>query len=665
MRRGNMGRGKTYRFGPFELRTGAHELFKHGTKVKLRGQPYLILEVLLSRAGSIVSREEIKVKLWPADTFVDFEHGLNTSVKKLRQVLCDSADQPRYVETIPRLGYRFIAPVETLPEQSETSAAPAPEAAAAVSAAAASPSVSLAPLEERPHSVQSYYSRPLWRLLTLSFGVVVILGAFLFGGFAKRRMQWSAGASSGSANASARAKRYDSIAVLPLQNLSTDPEQEYFADGITDELITDLAQFGGLRVISRTSIMQYKDGNKAVPQIARELGVSAVIEGTVERVANRVRIRVQLIDAANDQHLWARGYNREFKDVLMLESTVAHDIAGEVEAQTAERDGHAHASTRTVQPEAFEAYLKGHYFRNQRSEAGLNKSIEFFQEAIAKDPTFAAGYAGLAGSYLLMGSDELPANVARAKAREAATKALQLDPESAEAHAAMGMIAFYYEWNWKNSEHEFQRAIELNPGYVTAHQWYSYYLRAMGRLPEALQEAQKAQQLDPLALPVSTTLAGRYRDLKQFDQATALCQRMLELNANFVPAHEMLAAIYEQQNNFRLAIVEWQKSVELSHENPPTLASLGHAYAVAGRRAEARTIAAKLERISKQHYVAAWDMAVLFAGLGDWDRAFRYLEKSYAERESQVPFLMQDHRLAVLRGDNRFRNLARRVGLSA
>jgi TolB-like protein/DNA-binding winged helix-turn-helix (wHTH) protein len=345
VRREIMGRGKTYRFGPFELRTTAHEFFKHGTKVKLRGQPYLILEVLLSRAGSTVSREEIREKLWPADTFVDFEHGLNTSVKKLRQVLCDSADQPRYIETIPRLGYRFIAAVEVVPEETEALVGPAAGAAAEAYAGAAEPAAlssgpvslpsvpaslasasasALAPVEEQPRPAPSYSSRPVWRLAALCFGVVVILGAFFFAGFAKRRMQWIAGASNGSTNAPARAKRFDSIAVLPLQNLSTDPAQEYFADGITDELITELAQFSGLRVISRTSVMQYKGGNKTVPQIGRELGVDIVIEGTVEREVDRVKIRVQLIDAANDHHLWARGYNREFKDVAGKHFSARH-----------------------------------------------------------------------------------------------------------------------------------------------------------------------------------------------------------------------------------------------------------------------------------------------------------------------------------------------------
>jgi TolB-like protein/DNA-binding winged helix-turn-helix (wHTH) protein/Tfp pilus assembly protein PilF len=656
--RGGMGLVRDYRFGPFELRTSARELFKNGTKVRLRGQPYLILEVLLERAGSAVSREEIKEKLWPADTFVDFEHGLNTSVKKLRQVLCDSADEPRYIETVPRLGYRFIAPVEIVPEAVK----PAAEANAVELAA-----VSEAAIEKKPDPNQFPPSQPtVWRLLSRGLLAAALLGVFFFGVFAENRMGWPFDSSRGLANTSQSAKRFNSIAVLPLENLSSDPAQEYFADGITDELITDLAQLGGLRVISRTSVMHYKAGNKIVPQIGRERGVDAVIEGTVERVADRVKIRVQLIDTANDRHLWAHSYNREFKDVLILESTVAHDIADEVEVQTGQpRVQVSSATSRMVQPEAYDAYLKGHYFRNQRSEAGLKKSIECFEEAIAKDPTFAAGYAGLAGSYLLMGSDVLPAKVAREKARDAAARALELDPESAEAHAAMGMIAFYYEWNWEVSEREFRRAIELNPGYVTGHQWYSYYLRAMGRLPEALQEAKQAQQLDPLSLQVNTTMAGRYRDLGQYDQAIALSRQTLELDPNFAPAHEMLASSYEEQGKFPSAILEWEKAAELSQDNPGVLASLGHAYGLSGRQTEARKIVARLEQISKQHYVAAWDMAVLFTGLGDSNDAFRCLERSYQERESQMPFLMQDHRLTTLRGDRRFQSLLRRVGLTA
>ncbi|MGA9510299.1 MAG: tetratricopeptide repeat protein [Candidatus Sulfotelmatobacter sp.] len=652
-----MGLGRKYRFGAFEVRTSAREILKNGIRVKLRGQPYLILEVLLSRAGQVVSREEIREAVWPADTFVDFEHGLNSSVRKLRQVLSDSADNPSYIETLPRLGYRFIAPVTIAVEATESSARIIVGAAAAISLPAATK-------PRKDASVLSISTR--WKLLSLYLAAVGVLGMIFFA-FAQSHgwVSWALSSLKPAAKASAPAKRFSSIAVLPLQNLSNDPAQEYFVDGITDELITDLAQLGSLRVISRTSVMHYKGGNKTVPEIGRELGVEALVEGTVERVGDRVRIRVQLIDTASDRHLWTRSFDRKLEDVLLLETTAAHDIAAGIQSQATGPSVDSHfLNGRTVQPDAYEAYLKGRYFWNQRSEAGLKKSIEYFQEAIAKDPTFAAAYAGLAGTYSILGSDVMPAKVARAKARAAAAKALELDPESAEGHAAMGMVAFYYDWNWEQAEQEFRRAIEVNPSYVTAHQWYSYYLRAMGRLPEALQEARQAQELDPLSLQANITLAGRYRDLSQYDMANGLAQRTLELDPNFAPAHEMLAAVYEQQEKFPEAIAEWQKAVELSQDNPAILASLGHAYALSGKRTEARKIVARLQLISTQHYVAAWDMAILFAGLGDSSSAFRYLERSYQDRESQIPFLRQDRRLTSLRADPRFQKLLRRVGLS-
>jgi TolB-like protein/DNA-binding winged helix-turn-helix (wHTH) protein/Flp pilus assembly protein TadD len=645
-----------YRFGPFEVSADAQELSKSGTRVKLRGQPFLILELLLLRAGSVVTREEIREKLWSADTFVDFEHGLNTSVKKLRQVLCDSADEPRYIETVPRLGYRFIAAVEVAAEKARSPAAV--------------PAIEAAPVPPPPARVETGVPRSSslrWRILGLSLAAI-FLGVALIVIFGKSpgRVQWPFGPTNAAVKASASAKRFSSIAVLPLENLSNDPAQEYFADGITDELIADLAQLGSLRVISRTSVMHYKGGNRTAPQIGRELGVDALIEGTVERAGNRVRIRVQLIDAANDRHLWARSYDHELKDVLLLESTAAHDIAEEIEGQVEEAPANAHSSTgRTVQPEAYEAYLKACYFRNQRTEAGLKKSVEYFQDAIAKDSGFAGAYAGLAESYSLLGSNVLPAEVARAKAREAASKALQLDPAIPEGHAQLGLVEFYYDWNWKQAEQEFRRAIELNPSYAPAHQWYSYYLRAMGRLPEALQEARQAQQLDPLSLSISTSLAGRYRDLGQYDQAIEVNKRTLELDPNFVPGHELLASVYEQQGNFRAAVSEWQKAAELSPGNPFPVAALGYAYALEGNHAEARKIVARLNLISKQHYVSPWDVAVLFTGLGDADNAFRWLEKSYRERESQIPFLKLDRRLAPLRADPRFQELVRRIGLPA
>jgi TolB-like protein/DNA-binding winged helix-turn-helix (wHTH) protein/tetratricopeptide (TPR) repeat protein len=652
-----------YRFGPFELRTTAREISKHGIKVKVRGQPYLILETLLARAGQVVTREELREKLWPAGTFVDFEHGLNTSLKKLRQALCDSAEEPRYIETLPRLGYRFIAPVEAINEKPgpPTEVRPIEARPIEVRSVEITTPPSL-PVEVAPQSNKILRSR---RIFWLSLVAATALCILLLAMFAKLPglLRWRFGPRM-TATAAAPEKRFSSIAVLPLENLSNDPAQEYFADGMTDELITDLAQLGSLRVISRTSVMHYKGGKETVPQIGRELGVDALIEGTVERVDNRVRIRVQLIDTVSDRHLWASTYDHELKDVLLLQSTAARDIAAEIQGQEMQSPARVRSlNGRPVQPEAYEAYLKGRYFWNQRSEAGLKKSVEYFQDAITRDSTFAAAYAGLAGSYSILGSNVLPPDVARTKARAAASKALELDPAIAEGHAELGLLEFYYDWDWKHAETEFQRAIELNPSYATAHQWYSQYLRAMGRLPEALHEAKQAQQLDPLSLPINTTVAARYRDLNQYDLAIATNRHTLELNPDFPPAHEILATVYEQQGNLPAAIVEWKKVLELTQDDPSLLSALGHAYAISGNQAAARKIAIQLQRISKQHYVSAWDMAVLFTGLGDQDSAFRWLEKSYQSRESQLPFLNSSRLLDPLRTNPRFQELVRRVGL--
>ncbi|MGB7600932.1 MAG: winged helix-turn-helix domain-containing protein, partial [Candidatus Sulfotelmatobacter sp.] len=407
--------GCNYRFGPFELRTGARELSKGGTKVKLRGQPYLILEVLLSRAGEIVTREELREKLWPADTFVDFEHGLNTSVKKLRQALCDSADAPRYIETEPRFGYRFVAPVEVVPEnkpQSLVEAAPVPLLPPAV-----------------PHGTAQ--AAPSGRnAIGFALVVVVLLGVVWYVQSASRMKLRD---SSNAALAARPAKVINSIAVLPLDNLSNDPTQDYFTEGMTDELINDLAQLGGLRVTSRTSVMRYKGGTKTVPQIGKELGVDALIEGTVERVGNRVRIRVQLIDAATDRHLWARSYDHELKDVLLLQSTAAHDIASEIEGQVVEPSAQLRTSNeRPVQTDAYEAYLKGRFFWNKRSLQSLQQAVKYFQQAIALDPTYARAYAGLAESYAIMGYMVRPSNEQALKGRAAARRAIELDDQLPE-----------------------------------------------------------------------------------------------------------------------------------------------------------------------------------------------------------------------------------------
>ena len=643
-----------FRFGPFEARTCAQELSKNGTAVRLRGQPFSILELLLSRAGEVVTREEIRQKIWPADTFVDFEHGLNTSIKKLRQGLGDSATAPRYIETLPRLGYRFISPVVATVEAR-------PKKAAGEAINQAIPAFQSGPAMPPRRSVG-------WSLVLVP-AVVLLAGIALVFNVATARDRFLAlfrSTKNASVAVASAPKPPRSIVVLPLQNLSSNSAEDYFADGMTDELTTDLAQFGSLRVISRTSAMHYKGTAKTAPEIGRELGVDTLIEGTVQHVGNRVRIRIQVIDSASDRHLWARSYDHELKDVLVLQTSAARDIAEEVQGKVASPQADLRSvNANPVNPDAYEAYLKGRYFWNKRTEDGLKKSIDYFQEAISEDPKFAAAYAGMADSYSILGSDVLPARLASAKAHGAASKALELDPTIAEGHAELGLVEFYYDWDWPRSEQEFRRAIELNPNYATAHQWYSYYLSAMGRFPEAVEEAMRAQQIDPLSLAINATLAGRYRDAGQYDQAIDFGHRTLEMDPNFVNAHSVLGATYEAQGNWAQAILEYQKAVELSQNNPASLAALGCAYGYSGNREAALKVLASLREASKSHYVSAFDMAAVFAGLGDKDKAFHWLEKAYTEHESQMAFLGVTRRLNGLRSDPRFVDLLHRMHLSS
>jgi TolB-like protein/DNA-binding winged helix-turn-helix (wHTH) protein/Tfp pilus assembly protein PilF len=643
-----------FRFGQFEARTCAQELSKNGTSVRLRGQPFAILELLVSRAGEVVTREEIRQRIWPVDTFVDFEHGLNTSIKKLRQALCDSATEPRYIETLPRLGYRFIAPVETTVESKPKKP---PSDAVQETVAVSQPR----PAARPPRSFG-------WSLVLVP-AFVLLAGVALVFNLARARDKFFAlfrSTKNASVAVASAPKPPRSIVVLPLQNLSNSSAEDYFADGMTDELTTDLAQFGSLRVISRTSAMHYKGTAKTAPEIGRELGVDTLVEGTVEHAGNRVRIRMQVIDSASDRHLWARSYDHELKDVLLLQSSAARDIAEEVQGKVAPPQADFRpASANPVNPVAYEAYLKGRYFWNKRTEDGLKKSLDYFQQAISQDPKFAAAYSGMADTYSILGSDVLPARLASSKAHVAASKALELDPTIAEGHAELALVEFYYDWDWPRSEQEFRRAIELNPNYATAHQWYSYYLTAMGRFPEAVEEALKAQQIDPLSLAINATLAGRLRDAGQYDQAINFGQRTLEMDPNFVPAHSVLGATYEAEGNWAQAILEYQKAVDLSQNNPTSLAALGCAYGYSGNREKARNILATLREASKIHYVSAFDMAAVFAGMGEKDNAFHWLEKAYSERESQMAFLGITRRMNGVRSDPRYSDLLHRMHLNS
>ena len=653
---GDMAKPSTiYRFADFEVDVRARQIRKHGTKLKLHGQPFQMLLMLLEPAGEVVSREQMQEKLWPADTFVDFEHSLNTAIKRLRQALNDSATEPRFIETLPRVGYRFIAPITASEESYGDTPAILLQTPSPVSGIPGT-----APLTSSPRRTFPWF-------LGLAIAAVAVVGlAIGFNvGKARDRLSGIFRSSKNNAALSATAKKARrSVAVLPLQNLSADASQTYFADGMTDELTTDLAQFADLRVISRTSASHYRDGSKTAPQIGKELGVDALVEGSVERVGDRVRIRAQLIDCATDRHLWARSYDRDMRDVLSMQTEAAREIAEQVRGSVSPPQLTSRpANAAPVNPDAYEAYLKGRYFWNKRTPDGLNKSIGYFGEAIAKDPSFAAAYAGLADAYSLLGSDVLPADVANSKARANASKAIELDPNIAEGHAALALVEFYYDWNWKESEQEFRRAIELNPNYATAHQWYGYFLTAMLRFPEAVEQAEAAQQIDPLSLSINTTLASRYRHAGRMDDAIRLAQRTLEMDPNFVPAHFSLGAVYEDQASWQQALDEYKKVIELSPDDPTALAAIGYVYGRAGQKAEAHKIISQLTEISKKHYVPSFEFAAIFAGLEDANNAFLWLEKAYQKRESQMPFVQSDERFNSLHSDPRYQSLVRRLGL--
>jgi len=459
--------------------------------------------------------------------------------------------------------------------------------------------------------------------------------------------------------------KIESIAVLPLANLSGDPQQEYFADGMTEELIATLGKLSALRVISRTSVMRYKKTEKPLPQIARELNVDAVIEGSVLRAGDRVRITAQLIQAANDRHLWAESYERDLRDVLSLQSEVAQAIANEVKIKVTPDEQAQLAGARPVDPDAHEAYLKGRYYFNKRTQEGLTKGIEYFGAAIAKDPGYALAYSGLADCYTLLGGiySLRPPKEALPRAEAAALKALEIDKAAAEPHTSLAMVRFWYEWDWAGAEREFKRAIEVDPRYSSAHQWYAWLLAATGRLEEAREETRRAQALDPLSLPVDTSAIYIFYLSREYDRAVEECRKALDLDPNFARAHSNCGLAYEAKGMYREAITEFEKAVTISGTRATYAGQLGHALAVSGEKGQALKILEELRERSKQTYVPAHEMAVICVGLGEKDQAFGWLRNAYEERSSWLPMLAVSPLFDGLRSDPRFQALLRRMNL--
>src|SRR5712664_1548875 len=537
------------RFGVFEFDLRSGELRKHGIRIKLQEQPCQILAILLEHRGEMVTREELQRRLWPSDTFVDFDHSLNTAVMRLREALNDSSENPRFIETLPRRGYRFVAPVEeksaTVNDstQAQTAQVSASESALAINGPTLPPLSPGHPVT--PAKAGGRVSRPVLVSATL-----FLLGIVVTGGLAARYLPKPSVVTE-------PPDRITSLVVLPFENLSADKDQAYFADGMTDELIAHLAKIRTLRVISRTSSMEYKGTHKTLSQIARDLNVDAVVEGTVLRSGNQVRITAELVQTATDRHLWAETYESQLGDVLGLQSRVASAIVNEIRVNLTPEEKHRLASSRPVSGESYEDYLEGRYYWNKRSQEGLTKAIEYFQLAIEKDPNYALAYAGLADCYSIIGSaivGTVPSQDVAPKAKDAAVKALQLDDTLAEAQTSLATVRFNYDWDWAGAASGFQRSIELNPSYATAYQRYSLYLMAMGRTNESLAEMTRARELDPLSISMNFSLGWRLYMARKYDQAIEQLQNTLEMDPNFALPRMVLGQVYEQKQAFPQAL---------------------------------------------------------------------------------------------------------------
>ncbi|MCX6554352.1 MAG: protein kinase [Candidatus Aminicenantes bacterium] len=455
-----------------------------------------------------------------------------------------------------------------------------------------------------------------------------------------------------------------SLAVLPLANYSGDADQEYFSDGMTDALIAGLAQIKAIKVISRTSVMQYKETKKPLPQIARELGVEGIVEGSVMRSGNRVRITAQLIDARQDRHLWANNYEREMTNVLALQSEVVRAIAGEIRVQVTPQEHARLCTSRTVDPEAYQAYLMGRFYWNKATAPAMEESIEYFQKALAGDPQNAAAYAGLVEAYSILGQmAALPQAELASKKREAALKALEIDDTLAEGHAALGNVKVEIDWDWEGAEREYKRAIDLNPNYANAYLWYSQLLNLLSRHEEALMANIRARELDPLNPFIAANLLWRYYYLGRYEEAIAASGKLLEMYPNYWLNHWTRGLLYSALGMHEAAIMEQQKAVALSEGSLECLPDLGYAYARAGRMAEALKVLDKLQEESKKRHVPSSFFAPVYAGLGNAEMAFASLEKAFQEHDDRVAYYMMDSAFASLRSDPRSISLLRRMNL--
>jgi TolB-like protein/DNA-binding winged helix-turn-helix (wHTH) protein/Flp pilus assembly protein TadD len=623
------------RFGVFELDLDTGELRKSGRAMRLRPQAAKVLGVLASRPGQLVTREDLQKQLWGQETFVDFEHSINLCIREIRAALGDDASTPRYIETLPRHGYRFIAPIQ------DTQSATDPAVDLQRHASTTTPIIPAPPRSYRPIAM---------------FGAIA--AAVLIAAAVTNSGEWRARLFGGTAGP------VRAIAVLPLQNLTGDSAQDYFADGMTEALTTDLARMESLQVISRTSTMQYKTAKKSLPVIARELNADAIIEGSVQRSGNRVRVTAQLVRAADDRHLWAETYERDFRDILALQDDVASAIAKQVESRLGGPQPQPLAKAQTISPEGYETYLKANYYLDQFD---LQKSVEYFNQAIKLDPDYAPAYAHMARAYFFMAFfGAVSPKEGWGKVKEAATLAVEKDDRLPEGHGALGLAKLHYDWDFAGADREFKRALELNPNDADIRHDYAHYLMAMGRVVESETESKRAVQLDPMGDALNSCLCWHSFAARDYDRSVRLAEKFLTSQPDDPWELSILGWDYEQKRMTEQAVAKFRRAVEVTKDTPFNsfyLAALGHAYALAGNRPEAGKVLKTLLDRGKKSYVSPFDLALVHAALGEKDEAFALLDKAIAERSTFLVYTKWEPRLDPLRSDPRFKHVLKQIGL--
>ena len=664
--------GLIVRFGPFEADLAAGQLRKHGLRIKVQDQPFTILATFLEHPGEVVTRDQLRQRLWTEGTFVDFDNSLNAAINKLREALGDSAENPRYVETLPRRGYRFIAPIQNGNGHAADTVAASSAPAALQSATPASVAAPAAPPALAHHAPPAPSATPLsapapsappvipaslavranvWLSIAALVAALALIVFFTFRNFGPR-----ASAASGKTM----------LAVLPFQNISGDTSQDYLSDGLTEELIAQLSRMQPERlgVIARSTAMQYRQTPKGIDQIARELGIRYAIEGSVRRDGERIRITAQLIQVSDQTHVWAATYERNVKDVLAIQQDVASQVVRELATHLLPPGASVAARASTSSPEAYDAYTRARFFWGKRTQESVKRSIELYQQAIQKDPNYALAYVGLADSYYVWGGrlSGLPPSEAYARADVAVKKALELDPSLAEAHIARSAVLFDHHWNFAEAEKELRRGLELNPSYAMGHQWHAEFLASTGRTEEALQAIDRSLALDPFSRAANLVRGQILMYLRRYDESIDQFRKLAEIDASFLPAQAHLARVYRAQGKPAEWFASYTKWLQLLGEKPEALNAYSEAFRTGGMEAVLRLRLKTLIPQAGNIYGAPYAIARIYAVLRDNDQALNWLARAAEQRDDFASHITVDPEFDALRSDPRFQQLLRRIG---